>query len=272
MAHRVGMLLQACLLALPLATAQAQMAAATPGQWQFALTAYAYLPQISGSASFPTASAGTDFNLSTQDILDHLKMTFMGSFDTHYGNGGFFADALYLDLGASKSAFRDFTIGNIGIPATASADTNLDMKSWVVTAAGEYRVANEPAVTLDALAGIRYLYLKQRLEWSITGAVGNIPPAAQSGTAELSDTHFDGIVGIKGQLRVSGDGRWSVPVYLDVGAGDSHLTWQGATGIAYKFGWGEFGALYRYIDFRLGSSGLKDLSIGGAMIGATFRW
>jgi hypothetical protein len=106
-----SLILVACLWLPSFVPAQVQSGAAAPPQWQFAATVYAYLPQISGSASFPTASAATDFTLNTREILDHLKMTFMGSFDSHYGSGGFFADALYLDLGAGKSGFRDFTIG-----------------------------------------------------------------------------------------------------------------------------------------------------------------
>jgi hypothetical protein len=77
-------------------------------------------------------------------------------------------------------------------------------------------------------------------------------------------------VGLKGQIQ--GDGGWRWPYYIDVGTGTSQLTWQGATGLAYQFHWGELSFLYRYIDFRIHSSKLVDFTIAGPLVGATFRW
>jgi hypothetical protein len=238
--------------------------------WQFALTVYGYLPQISGPVSFPVAATGSSFTLSQQDILDHLKMAFMGSFDAHYGPWGVFTDVLYMDLGERKTNFHDFTIGRVEIPAATTSDVSLDMKSWIVNVAGEYRVLAQGYSTLDVIAGLRYLNITERLEWSFTGSLGSLPPAARAGNAAISREQFDGIIGVKGQFRFGTDGRWGIPAYLDMGAGDSHFTWQGATGIGYAFQWGEIAALYRYIDYQLGSS--QSLTIGGPMVGATFRW
>jgi hypothetical protein len=44
-----------------------------------------------------------------------------------------FTDAIYLDLGNTKSASRDFTIGNVEVPAGTTADLRLDLKGWVWT-------------------------------------------------------------------------------------------------------------------------------------------
>lgn len=264
----LGLLLVWCAPAVALA----QQPASTEPSWQFAVTAYGFLPQISGTASFPVAATGSSFTLDQQDILDHLKMAFMGSFDAHYGPWGVFTDVLYMDLGERKSNFHDFTIGRLEIPAATTSDVSLDMKSWIVTLAGEYRVLTQGASSLDVLAGLRYLNIQNRLEWNFTGSLGSLPEAARSGSSEISGTHFDVIVGAKGQFRFGTDGRWGIPFYLDVGTGDSHFTWQGATGIAYAFPWGEAAALYRYIDYQVAASGLQSLTIGGPMVGATIRW
>jgi hypothetical protein len=74
------------------------------------------------------------------------------------------------------------------------------------------------------------------------------------------------------RARFKGDGGWRMPYYIDVGTGASQFTWQGATGLAYQFHWGELSLLYRYIDFRIHSSRLVDLTIAGPMLGGTFRW
>jgi hypothetical protein len=63
-----------------------------------------------------------------------------------------------------------------------------------------------------------------------------------------------------------------MPYYLDVGTGAARFTWQGAIGLAYAFHWGELGLSYRYIDMRIDSKNLKDLTIAGPLISATFRW
>ena len=60
---------------------------------------------------------------------------------------------------------------------------------------------------------------------------------------------------------------------LDVGGGESDLTWQAMGGISYAFKWGEITAMWRYLsyDMKPGKS-LKDLSFSGPMVGATWRW
>jgi hypothetical protein len=70
-----------------------------------------------------------------------------------------------------------------------------------------------------------------------------------------------------------GDGKWSVPYYFDVGAGDSDLTWQAELGLAYSFGWGDAGVMWRYLDYDLESDGpIVDLNFSGPAVGVAFRW
>jgi len=260
-----------CLVALAAGAPQAYAETTEGDSWQFAVTAYGYLPSISGTAYFPVAPIGASFTLNQSDLIDHLKMAFMGAFDVHRGPWGFFADVLYLDIGRHNTNIHDFTIGGIGIPAATTSDVSMDMKSWIVNAVGEYRVLGQRGgSTLDVVAGVRYLSVNERLEWNFTGSIGSLPEAARSGNVGISSSIVDAIVGVKGQVQ--GDGSWRMPYYIDVGTGGASFTWQGATGLAYQFHWGEVGLLYRYIDFRIGSNTLKDLTIAGPLVSATFRW
>jgi hypothetical protein len=263
-------ILACCVLvsATTVTRADPQDGAAEP--WQFAVTAYAYLPAISGTAYFPVTSVGANFALNQSDLIDHLKMAFMGAFEARRGSWGLFTDVLYLDLGQRNTNIHDFTIGDIGIPAATTSDVSIDMKSWIVNVVGEYRVLSQGESKLDVVAGVRYLYLKERLEWNFTGSLGSLPESARSGNEEISDNNLNAIVGIKGQVQ--GDGGWRLPYYIDVGTGTSQFTWEGATGLAYQFHWGELSFLYRYIDFRINSSKVADLTIAGPLVGATFRW
>jgi hypothetical protein len=255
-------------------TADAQYAQpGTPGKWQFAATIYAYLPSIGGTMSFPAGSGSSGLNVDASTIINDLKFTVMGSFDAHNGRWGMFTDVLYLDVGGSASKTREFSIGTIGLPATTTADLNLDLKGTVWTIAGEYRVASDPSWKVDLLAGARYFGVKPTLSWSIDGDLGTIPAPGRVGSKEIDENVWDGIVGVKGAYAFGADRRWSVPFYFDIGTGQSDLTWQAAAGIAYSYHWGDLVAMWRYVDYNFKSDkNLQDMNFNGPMFGATFRW
>jgi hypothetical protein len=260
------------------AAAQSAPAQSTPaswdsGSWQFGATLYGYLPTIGGKLNFPVSGGNTSINVDANTLLNHLKMTFMGAFDAHNGKWGVFTDVLYLDVGGSKSQTHDFGIGHEGIPAQTTANLNLDLKGVVWTIAGEYRMAADPTWTVDVLAGARLLGVKPTLGWSIQGELGPIPESGRSGSKQISDNLWDGIVGVKGRFAISDDRRWNIPFYLDVGTGQTQLTWQAAAGVSYSYQWGDVIAMWRYLDWNNSSSKqIESMNFNGPMIGATFRW
>jgi len=258
-------------VALMPATAAAQ---AAPAPWRYAASVYLYLPSIDGSSSFPTEGNGTPINITAEQILDHLKFAAMGSFDAHNGTWGAFTDLVYLSFGSSKSNSRDFTIGNIGIPANTTANIDSELKGLVWTLAGQYRLPSpDPSLTVDMLAGTRMFELQERLRWTISGSLGPIDPAARAGSAELKNTLWDAIIGVKGRYVFGGNRQWAVPFYLDVGTGESDSTLQAAAGISYAFPWGELNALWRYLKYDLKSGNpISDVSFSGPQFGAVFRW
>ncbi|MBK9673883.1 MAG: hypothetical protein IPO82_01150 [Betaproteobacteria bacterium] len=255
------------------ATAQSTPYPSAGEKWQFAATIYGYLPSIGGKLSVPVDSASTGLSVSADQIIDSLKMTFMGTLDAHNGRWGAFTDVLYLDVGGNKSQTRDFSVGGSGLPASTTADVNLDLKGTVWTIAGEYRVISDPAMKMDILAGARYFGIKPTLGWSIQGDLGPIPEPGRSGSKEIDETVWDGIVGVKGAYAFGADRRWSVPFYFDIGTGQSDLTWQAAAGVAYSYHWGDLVAMWRYVDYNFKSDkNLQDMNFNGPMFGATFRW
>ena len=197
-------------------------------------------------------------------------MTFMGSFDPHNGQWGVFTDLLYLNLGGDKTQTRDFSI--VGVPVGgATADLGLDLKGTIWTLAGQYRLAADPAgLTIDALAGTRLFQMKQELNWNLSGNIGPIDPAARIGTAEASQTLWDGIVGVKGRMALGSAREWSLPFYADIGAGNSQLTYQVAGGVSYGFKWGELSAMWRYLSYDMKSgSVIQSMNFNGPMLSAT---
>ncbi|MGR4870436.1 hypothetical protein ACIPRI_16445 [Variovorax sp. LARHSF232] len=257
------------------AHAQASASSETrAGDWRYSLSVYGYLPSISGSSSVPTSPGGPTLDVSASKIVDSLKFTFMGAFDAHNGRWGVFTDFIYLDLGNTQQGSRDFTIGHQAIPANTSADLSWDLKGVLWTVGGQYRLASDARLTVDALAGARLLSMKPSLAWNIHGDLGPISTAGRTGSSEASETLWDGIVGAKGRYVPSDSGKWSLPFYVDVGTGQSRLTWQAAAGVSYAFSWGELTGMWRHIDYDMKSNSgpLEDLRFDGPMLGATFRW
>jgi len=241
-------------------------------QWKFRASIYGWLPDIGGSTTFP-AGTGTSINVNADKIIDTLKFTFMGTFEAQKGRWGAFTDVIYLDVGGSKSQTRDLTVGNVTLPAGVTADAQLDIKAWVWTLAGTYRVVSDPGFTMDVLAGARLLDVEEKLGWQFSANLGGIAPPPRTGNSELKDNVWDGIIGVKGRFAFGADSEWYVPYYLDVGTGDSDLTWQGVAGIGYAFRWGELFAVWRYLDYNLKSgSKIEDVNFNGPAIGVAFRW
>ena len=255
------------------AAAQSALPGWETGQWQFSASLNGFVPAIDGKVNYAGDTRSSDIHVSMHDVLSNLKMTFQGSLDAHNGRWGIFNDVIYANIGGVKSRTRDFSLGNIGIPATATTDLNLGVKATVWTVAGEYRVVSDPAWTVDVLAGARLLDVKTTLGFSINGDIGPIALPGRSGSKKVSDSLWDGIVGVKGRYTFTDDRKWFLPFYLDVGTGQTKLTWQAVAGVGYGFHWGDLVATYRYLDWNAKSGkSVEDLSFGGPMISATWRW
>ena len=259
---------------MPAAAMAQSVPAPAAGPWRYAASVYLYFPSVSGSTSYPADSGGTPINISAENVLERLKMAAMGSFDAHNGQWGVFTDLVYLRFGDTKTNSRDFTIGNIGLPASTTANLEWDLKGWVWTVAGEYRLpVSDPAWTLDLLAGTRLFDLRTQLTWNISGSLGPLDPAARAGTATVSDSVWNGIVGVKGRYVFGGNRQWAVPFYADIGTGESKLTVQAAAGVSYAFQWGELNALYRYLGYEAKSGkAISEVNFSGPQVGAVFRW
>jgi hypothetical protein len=257
------------LAAMPLA-AQAQAAA---DSWQFRASIYGYFPTVSSSSQFPTGGSGPTIDVDVGEIVDALKFTFMGSFEAQKGKWGVFTDLIYLDLGATKTESRDFSIGGAGVPAGVTANLSMDLKSWVWTVAGLYSLSETQHNRTNLVFGARMVDLKETLDWGLNGDIGPIGLPGRGGRAELSQTNWDAIVGLKGLATLGTERRWVVPYYVDIGTGQSKLTWQALAGVGYSFDWGTVTAAWRHLEYDFDSDkNVKDIQFSGPFFGLTFRW
>jgi hypothetical protein len=68
--------------------------------------------------------------------------------------------------------------------------------------------------------------------------------------------------------------RGEPPYYIDVGAGESKLTWHASTGIGFQAGkaW-DLWLLYRHLELDLDSTRLIDkIDMSGPTMGVIYRW
>jgi hypothetical protein len=229
-------------------------------QWQFSGAIYLWGSDIGGNTV-----RGSEVEVGFSDLVDNLEMGFMGAFAARKNNWSFLTDVVYLDIGVDKTVDLSVPIGPIQVPVTTSAD--LDLQGLVLHFAAGYGLYSEGKSRLDLIGGVRHVALDTELFLELE----SLGPG-QSRTISDSLTAWDGIVGLKGHASLGE--RWYMPYYVDVGAGDSELTWQASAGIGFRAGsvW-DLALVYRHLEWDFDSPRLiDDFNISGPLLSVTFRW
>jgi hypothetical protein len=218
--------------------------------WQFAAELYLWYASIGGS----TAEDG-DLAIDANDLIDDLNMAFMGNIAARNNRWGLMVDALYLNASDNQNTM----VGPVGV------NVGVELDGWVVTPMVGYEVFSSDSLLLNAVAGARYLNLATEVD------LRNADPTGSpfSGSLSESGNNWDGIIGVKGEASLSS--TWFIPFHLDIGTGESALTWQGFAGLGYRFKRVDVLAGYRYLywDFE-DNAALDDLELSG--IGAGIRF
>jgi hypothetical protein len=275
--------LAAPFIALTLAGMALPVGAAVPvdpfdGRWHLSLTPYLWLPNINGRSEVPASDVRDplgrllhEATLSTEvgpnDYLEHLQFALMLTGEVRKGGWSAFTDIIGIDFGNQDTQARRLTGpgGRALSTIDRSTRTNLSMMLWTV--AGAYTVVRAPTWHLDVFAGVRYLGLNSDLKWSLEGSRDIL---AASGRVSQDTTNWDGLIGVKGQIRL-GDGRWFIPYYADIGTGNSQLTWQILAGVGYAFDWGDASLAIRSLSYELDRHD-ADLRLTGPTLGVSVRW
>jgi hypothetical protein len=224
--------------------------------WKFGAELYFWY----GSIGVDSASGG-DVDIDANDLVDALDFGFMTALGAQKGKWSFLVDVIYLDVSDDSDTGGTVPIGP-GIPV--GIHSNVKLKSWIVTPSVGYSVIQSDKFKLDILAGARYLWLEADLELDISGLL-------QPRQDKISDSEdvWDGIIGVKGQVPLGKS--WYVPYYLDVGTGNSELTWQAMAGIGYKFNKFDVVVAYRYLYWDFDDGALFDnMDINGPLAGVKF--
>lgn len=244
------------------------------GEWHYSLTPYAWFPNISQTLQYSTPLGGgktVGVEVKPDNYLSNLDFALMGTFEARKGDWALAMDLIYNDFSDQDGKIKTVRGpgGNLALPL----DRNLkvDIRTLIWEGIGSYTVARSPAGTLDVFGGVRYLGLKTTTDLSFSGPEGVL---GRSGDHSDRINVWDGIVGVRGEVRISDDGDWFLPYYLDIGAGNySTWTWQGLAGIGYRFDWGDVVLAYRNLYYSTGGDEIvEDLRLAGPALGVTFRW
>jgi hypothetical protein len=261
--------------------AQAQGADERNG-WAFQVTLYAWLPTFDGTFNYqlPAGRGGSaNVRADSNNYLSDLNFAAMIAGEARYDRFSVITDLMYVDLGAGSSRVDSVNhavlpTNPIGTTVTASSDTSMSATVWTLGAG--YTVARGGWGNVDLFGGFRLLSLNAETNYALSADItdrrGGGVVLGRAGRLSGNEALWNGIVGVRGRIML-GDSGFFVPYYLDLGAGDSNLTWQGFTGVGYQTGWAGVIAGYRYLSFDQGSSDLvHKLSMGGAFLAVNFTF
>lgn len=239
------------------------------GNWRYGATIYGWFPNFYSTVNFPRLGDPT-LEVKPSSYLHDLQFALMLAGEARKGDWGIATDLVYADI-ASLSSKLTQVHGPGGIVALpVNADVNAHVRSTVWTLVGSYNLARSRAGSVDLIGGLRYGGLRVSTDWNLSGPLGLLSP---SGSASQSANLWDGIVGAKGRVNLSDDGRWYVPLEADVGGGKSNWTWNAIAGIGYRFDWGDLLAAYRNLEFNpTGDQPIEKLRMTGPLVGVTFHW
>lgn len=229
-----------------LAAGVASLAFAQPSQaLDNDLTLYAWGAGITGTATLngqtlPSAPTEVDFD----EIIDKLEMAFMGHYEGMGDLWGFGADYTYIGLGDTNDA---------GVTG--------DIDATIAEAFAIYR----PNDVFDLLAGVRYT----GLDILVSGPGGE---GEADGDRSLTDFY------VGGRLFAPFSDTWTGALRVDVGAGDSDLTWNAVAAVDWQpsDGFSLVGG-YRWLNYNVDKDDARvsnelDLTFDGPFLGMTFHW
>lgn len=273
-----GMVLLVSMTATAIFTAPAHAQAVAPAnQWTFSITPYLWLPNINGTLKYsvPPGAGSPEVETGPNDYLENLQAVIMISGEARKDRWSVFTDLIYLGFSDEDSSVKSVNFGGSLVSTSVNVATSSSFRGTAWTLGTGYAVQTNQTVMLDIFGGLRYFSLEASTDWQLAAAItgpGGGQTFPRTGSISEGADLWDGIVGVRGRVLL-GSSDWSIPYYLDVGAGSSNWTWQGMLGIAYSFKWGGVMLAYRNLYYDQNNDKLiQDLRFTGPALGLTFRF
>lgn len=218
-------------------------------EWEHKVSIYGWLPSLDGTLTFKVPGEPDE----TADInaIDSLDSVFMGSYEARNDKWSLLIDLIYLKMSGDTQGLNP------------NVNWNLEMTAKLYGFYTGYTLSDANNMRVDVIGGMRYFSLG--LDVTRSGGF------SLNGTLSSEVENYDAVIGVKGEYNINSD--WYVPYQFDIGTGDSDLTWQANASLAYRFGWGDVIATYRYIHYDKGDSLLiEDFDLYGPKLGVIFHF
>ena len=257
--------------------------AGTAPEWLFSVAPYVWLPTIRSTLEADGPRGGTVSTSIDAGIGDYISNLNSGLFiggEARYGLFSVMTDLIYTNLSLTTSTTHLSTVnlgsGPIDIPRQLQLHTGTRLASTIWSIAGGYTLLQGDWGNVDAVAGLRMLAMNSTTNYLLSAdilAPNNTIALSRGGSLNPAGTFFNGIGGVTGRINIP-NSKFYLPYYVDVGGGALPLTWQVYGGVAYSAAsWADLGVGYRYLSFENGGSkAVQNLSLGGALITANFRF
>jgi len=271
------------------AVAHAQVANLPPSQqsstgWTIAITPYAWLPTISTTFSVTGPQGNTVTQTISAGIADYISQLNFGLMlggEARYDRFTVMTDLVYANASITTKNSHisrvNLGTGSIDIPRSQQLETGTRLATTIWSLAGGYTLLQGDWGNLDAVAGLRMLFLGSTTNYQLTNDIHSADGTialSKTGTLNLGVSKPEGIGGITGRINIP-NSKFYLPFYLDAGGGSVPLTWQVYAGVAWQpTDWVDVSVGYRYLSFRNGSKtlGIEHLSLGGALLAGNFHF
>lgn len=213
-----------------------------------------------GASITAVTGGGMESEVPFYKILDNLEIALMGAVEARKDKWSIFTDVIYMDLAAKPNQVKTGPGGNVDFDIQGK----IDMKSWIVSPQVRYAAYESEKSRVSVVGGLRYLDLSMGTSLSV-----NDQPVFDIGG---SANNWDFTMGLHGEFELND--KWFMPIYADVGGGDSKRTYQGMAGIGYRFKKVNMLLAYRYLKYEFDRQEplLSDMTIKGPKLGVTFRF
>ena len=236
-------------------------------KWQVDVMPYFWAASLTGDVM--VKGLQSHVNESFSDLVKYIDAGGMAHAEVMKGNWGFFVDGIYLKLSDSGDAFHQ----KVGF---VSGDVKIE--NWIVELGGLYRIGQWPLgdnkktrLSLDALGGGRYWYLKGTLNFSAPNLGVFLDNSA-------SKEWVDPFVGLRMQADLTENLVFQLRGDIGGFGVGSNFSWNASGVFGYSFtpmvsGWLGYRAMA--VDYESGSGANKfkyDVTMYGPIMGLGLRF
>lgn len=220
------------------------------GRWHSSFTPYLWFAGTHGTTG--VRGYYTSIKASPRDLLSHFDMGLMGSSELRRNHLVMPVDLMWIRLTDNRS-----------VPENPIGFTSVDFRAgqFLLTPAAGYRIVDRWNLKVDALAGLRYWHLSQKLKFN--PPVMNGVSASQNWVDALGGARFQMFITPRLSMTIAGDagGGQALPDYEAMGL----IGWKIKKTIVLQGGW-----RYLSVHYRNNSNlFLYNTTVAGGLVGAT---